>query len=242
MVKKQSSLSTKFVSVFIVGFILLIIRFLVFQENYQNFSMFAKLGTNLELILGNSMYALFVAKLWEIFERDGKTFSIGGFNQIALACVVGTIIETFFYGISDFFDTKTLLYTYIFIGAEIFMIYYAEKILINLSKNEKLINNILNFSYSIITIYIYAIVVECFLSWIPGLDWNFLPIKIFWHLVGPYMVLFQLFIPPIAGIDFSPVLAIFFIMFIRKYITIYLADLLIECNKNSEEETSDENS
>ena len=61
-----------------------------------------------------------------------------------------------------------------------------------------------------IDIYEFVILAWCILSWIPRRSGGFLDdlaIAIE-RIVSPYMNLFRRFIPPLGGIDFSPVIAI----------------------------------
>ena len=92
------------------------------------------------------------------------------------------------------------------------------------------------------TVYIYSIVAAYFLSWVPGLNWDIVIIKGFWYFVGPFMEIFQIFIPNIAGVDVSPILAIGFLWFVKRRTMLYFIDF-INCAKinNTEDEENDEN-
>ena len=64
---------------------------------------------------------------------------------------------------------------------------------------------------SLIDIYIYFVVICCFLTWIPNLNWNFPALKIMFWLAG-----FQLFSDiPILNM-FVPLLMILVLISIRK--------------------------
>ena len=183
-------------------------------------------------MLTGLFYALFVAKLWEIFEKNYNTNKL---YHITLACSFSTII----YSLYSFYDlTQEAKNMHIICTAvEIFLIFFIEKGFIYLSKNKNLVNKISENINNFINMYIYAILFECVLSWIPNLNWDFLPLKISWHIVGPYMELFTLFIPRIAGIDFSPILAIAVLIFIKKYLYVYFENL---SSFNNPEDIDDE--
>jgi uncharacterized protein YggT (Ycf19 family) len=72
----------------------------------------------------------------------------------------------------------------------------------------------------------------CFLSWLPNLNWEFLPLKVLWYIVGLFMKLFDPFIPRIVGINFSPILAIAVLMFVKKHLNLCFMSLI--SNTNSE--------
>lgn len=61
-----------------------------------------------------------------------------------------------------------------------------------------------------IDIYEFIILAWCILSWIPRRPGGFLDdlATAIDRIVAPYMNLFRRFIPPLGGIDFSPVIAI----------------------------------
>ena len=65
----------------------------------------------------------------------------------------------------------------------------------------KIVNNIFTF-YSIL------IVLRIFLTWIPSIDWNQQPIKSVREVTDLYLNIFRKFIPPMGGLDFSPIIAI----------------------------------
>ncbi|MDJ1122080.1 YggT family protein [Olsenella sp. YH-ols2217] len=59
-------------------------------------------------------------------------------------------------------------------------------------------------------IYEFLIIAWCILSWIPRRPGGFVDdlATVVNDLVAPYMNLFRRFIPPLGGIDFSPIVAI----------------------------------
>ena len=59
-----------------------------------------------------------------------------------------------------------------------------------------------------ITIYTYVIIITILLSWFPNIDWYNQPFVTLRQLTDPYLNLFRSIIPPLGGIDISPILAI----------------------------------
>lgn len=57
--------------------------------------------------------------------------------------------------------------------------------------------------------YFVLLIIRILLSWFPNVNWMNPPFSILSQLTDPYLNLFRSFIPPLGGIDFSPILAIF---------------------------------
>lgn len=76
------------------------------------------------------------------------------------------------------------------------------------------INNLVN-------LYLFLIILRIFLTWIPSVNWENQP----WHtlraIVDPYLGIFRRIIPPIGGLDFSPIVAILMLQLLA-YAVIYL--------------------
>lgn len=66
-----------------------------------------------------------------------------------------------------------------------------------------------------INIYLVLLVVRILLSWFPTIDWYSQPFAILSQLTDPYLNLFRRIIPPLGGIDFSPILAFFALQLLR---------------------------
>ncbi len=67
---------------------------------------------------------------------------------------------------------------------------------------------IINGINSVISLYIFVILVYCVLTWIPNIDWYKQPAITIKQLVEPYLNLFKKIIPPIGGmLDISPIAA-----------------------------------
>jgi len=59
-----------------------------------------------------------------------------------------------------------------------------------------------------IQIYLFLIIVRVLLTWFPSIDWLSPPFSILSQLTDPYLNLFRSIIPPLGGLDLSPILAI----------------------------------
>lgn len=60
-----------------------------------------------------------------------------------------------------------------------------------------------------IQIYLVLLLIRVLLTWFPSVDWSKAPFSILSQLTDPYLNLFRSIIPPLGGIDFSPILAFF---------------------------------
>lgn len=74
--------------------------------------------------------------------------------------------------------------------------------------------------YRLFDIYEILIVVWCLMSWIPSTGSGFLADLrgAIGMLVEPYLGLFRRVIPPLGGIDFSPIVAIFALSIIQRFV------------------------
>lgn len=66
----------------------------------------------------------------------------------------------------------------------------------------KIINNLFQ-------LYNILILLRVFLTWIPNIDWGQQPLKTVREITDLYLNIFRRFIPPVNGIDFSPIIALF---------------------------------
>jgi YggT family protein len=55
--------------------------------------------------------------------------------------------------------------------------------------------------------YFVLLLIRILLSWFPNVNWLSPPFSILSQLTDPYLNLFRSIIPPLGGIDFSPMLA-----------------------------------
>lgn len=74
-------------------------------------------------------------------------------------------------------------------------------------------------------IYFWMICVRCLLTWLPNLNWESPLLSALKSSVDLYLNLFRKIIPPIGPFDFSPILAMFALIFIWR-IVIYCVGYL----------------
>lgn len=58
-----------------------------------------------------------------------------------------------------------------------------------------------------LNIYFVLLIIRILLSWFPNVDWLSQPFATLSQLTDPYLNLFRSLIPPLGGIDLSPILA-----------------------------------
>ncbi|HIK27502.1 MAG: YggT family protein [Oscillatoriaceae bacterium SKW80] len=86
-----------------------------------------------------------------------------------------------------------------------------------------LVNTLITF----LNIYLILLLIRILLSWFPNLNWYAPPFSILSQLTDPYLNIFRSFIPPVSGIDFSPILAILLLQVIQQLLPALLQSLLI---------------
>ena len=59
-----------------------------------------------------------------------------------------------------------------------------------------------------ISFYSYVVIIRILLTWFPNISWYDQPFSTLSQLTDPYLNLFRSIIPPLGGIDLSPILAI----------------------------------
>jgi YggT family protein len=70
-----------------------------------------------------------------------------------------------------------------------------------------------------LNIYLVLLLIRVLLTWFPNVNWYNPPFSVLSQLVDPYLNLFRSFIPPLGGIDFSPVLAILLLQIAAQLIS-----------------------
>ncbi|AFY83173.1 YggT family protein [Oscillatoria acuminata] len=65
-------------------------------------------------------------------------------------------------------------------------------------------------------IYFVLLIIRVLLSWFPNVNWYDPPFSIVSQLTDPYLNIFRSFIPPLGGIDISPMLAILLLQFVGQ--------------------------
>lgn len=80
---------------------------------------------------------------------------------------------------------------------------------------------------SLIDFYSWLVVAWCLLSWFPIRQGSLVGdiAEVINRIVAPYMNIFRRFIPPLGGIDFSPVVAIIALQVIQTLLTRVLLGL-----------------
>ena len=58
-----------------------------------------------------------------------------------------------------------------------------------------------------IELYTYILIARVLLTWFPQIDWTRQPFAAVSQIADPYLNLFRNIIPPLGGIDLSPILA-----------------------------------
>ena len=76
-----------------------------------------------------------------------------------------------------------------------------------------------------VQIYLVLMIVRVLLSWFPNINWFDPPFSILSQLTDPYLNLFRSIIPPLGGIDFSPMIAFFVLQIGAQLLTGLLGNL-----------------
>lgn len=82
----------------------------------------------------------------------------------------------------------------------------------------KAVNGLFNMFYILI-------ILRIFMSWIPNIDWEQQPIKFIREITDTYLEIFRRIIPPLGGLDFSPIIAIIVLQIIQGLITSIIGNL-----------------
>ena len=93
-----------------------------------------------------------------------------------------------------------------------------------------MIKALINGVNSIFSLFYFVILLRCFLSFIPGLDWYKQPYLTIRQITDAYLNLFRRFIPPIGMLDISPIVAIIALGIIQNiviYLLIYIGEALM---------------
>ncbi len=64
-----------------------------------------------------------------------------------------------------------------------------------------------------VQIYVALMIIRVLLTWFPNINWYDPPFSILSQLTDPYLNLFRSIIPPLGGIDFSPMIAFIVLQF-----------------------------
>lgn len=78
-----------------------------------------------------------------------------------------------------------------------------------------------------VQIYLILMFIRILLSWFPNINWYDPPFSILSQLTDPYLNIFRSIIPPLGGIDFSPIIAIFALQFAAQALTGLLSVMVV---------------
>ena len=67
-----------------------------------------------------------------------------------------------------------------------------------------------------LSIYTVLLIIRILLSWFPNVDWLNPPFSVLSQLTDPYLNVFRSIIPPLGGVDLSPILAFLLLSFLRQ--------------------------
>ncbi|MBD2464186.1 YggT family protein [Oscillatoria sp. FACHB-1407] len=67
-----------------------------------------------------------------------------------------------------------------------------------------------------LTFYSVLLLIRVLLTWFPNVNWFSPPFSWLSQITDPYLNIFRSIIPPLGGIDFSPMLAIFAIQLLAR--------------------------
>ena len=76
-----------------------------------------------------------------------------------------------------------------------------------------------------VQIYLFLMIARVLLSWFPNINWYDPPFSILSQLTDPYLNLFRSIIPPLGGIDFSPIIAFVVLQIGAEFLTAILFSL-----------------
>ena len=74
---------------------------------------------------------------------------------------------------------------------------------------------------NLFNLFSFLIILRIFLTWIPSVRWENQPWNTLKNTVDPYLEIFRKFIPPVGGMDFSPIIALLVLQLIAN-LAIYL--------------------
>lgn len=69
--------------------------------------------------------------------------------------------------------------------------------------------------YDFFQLYFWVIIVRIFLTWIPSIDWYAPFFRALAIVSDAFLAPFRKIIPPMGGLDFSPIIALFALQFIQ---------------------------
>lgn len=79
---------------------------------------------------------------------------------------------------------------------------------------------LINLISALVNFYEWLVIIWCFMSWFPLREGSLMydVAVVIDRIVSPYMNLFRRFIPPLGGMDFSPIVGLFVLLFGERLI------------------------
>ena len=84
-----------------------------------------------------------------------------------------------------------------------------------------MIDNLIFVVNNLFQIYFWLILVRCLLSFVPTIDWYKQPFQGLQDVTDLYLNAFKKIVPPINGLDFSPIIAIIALQ-VLNFVLIYM--------------------
>lgn len=84
-----------------------------------------------------------------------------------------------------------------------------------------MVNNLIFVVNSFFQIYFWLILLRCLLSFVPSIDWYKQPFEALRDVTDLYLHIFRKIIPPVGGLDFSPIVAVIALQ-ILNYLIIFV--------------------
>ena len=88
-----------------------------------------------------------------------------------------------------------------------------------------MINHFIFVINGLFEIYFWLILVRCLLSFVPSVDWYKQPFGFIKEVTDLWLNLFRKIIPPLNGLDFSPIVAIIALQ-VLQFILLYVLHML----------------
>jgi YggT family protein len=76
-----------------------------------------------------------------------------------------------------------------------------------------------------VNLYTLILTIRILLSWFPNINWYDPPFSILSQLTDPYLNLFRSIIPPLGGLDLSPIIAFFVLQIVSQLLASALGGL-----------------
>jgi len=79
--------------------------------------------------------------------------------------------------------------------------------------------NVVKIVDSCFYLFYVLVILRIFLTWIPSIDWHQQPLKSVREVTDVYLDVFRKFIPPVGGLDFSPIIALIVLQILQVVVT-----------------------